>query len=256
MNDTSIKSFCTQAHETLLRGVELRMQRCGIVLRDAALLRDAAMGQPELSPREQRQRAELLELQREMGHTALAERAAYTWFNRIVAIRYMEVHDYLPSHIRLFSKADGNFGSQAIDEVFDLCMTDLDIQRVLELKQAGDDEALFRYLLITQCGELSECLPDLFEPTDSALELLLPDKLMAREGVIEALVRMIPEADWLSGVEILGYMYQCYNPQKKEGFSNTKTPVATERNCGKKLDRSNRSERRLHCIQTRIRCST
>lgn len=228
MNDTPIKRFCMQAHETLLCGVELRMQRCGIVLNDTALSRDDAMGQLALSPREQRQRAELLELQREMGHTALAERVAYTWFNRIVAIRYMEVHDYLPSHIRLLSKADGNFGSQAIDEVFDLCITGLDMQRVLELKQAGDDEALFRYLLITQCGELSECLPDLFEPTDSALELLLPDKLMAREGVIEALVRMIPESDWLSGVEILGYMYQCYNPQKKEGFSNTKTPVATE----------------------------
>lgn len=173
MNDTPIKRFCMQAHETLLCGVELRMQRCGIVLNDAALSRDDAMGQLALSPREQRQRAELLELQREMGHTALAERVAYTWFNRIVAIRYMEVHDYLPSHIRLFSKVDGGFGSQAIDEVFDLCITGLDMQCVLELKQTGDDEALFRYLLITQCSELSECLPDLFEPADSALELLL-----------------------------------------------------------------------------------
>ena len=102
MNDTPIKRFCAHAHETLLCGVELRMQRCGIVLNDAALSRDDAMGQLALLPREQRQRAELLELQREMGHTALAERVAYTWFNRIVAIRYMEVHDYLPSHIRLF----------------------------------------------------------------------------------------------------------------------------------------------------------
>ena len=100
MNATAIKNFCTWARNTLIEQVETRMRRFSVVEANA-LLEDATSvdGMP-LSPNDQRQRAELLELQREVGHAALAERAAYTWFNRLVAIRFMELHDYLPCRVR------------------------------------------------------------------------------------------------------------------------------------------------------------
>ena len=114
MNDTAIKNFCTWARNTLIEQVETRMRRFSVVEANA-LPEDATSvdGMP-LSPDEQCQRSELLGLQREVGHAALAERAAYTWFNRLVAIRFMELHDYLPCRVRMLSADDGSFAPQVL----------------------------------------------------------------------------------------------------------------------------------------------
>ncbi len=242
MNDSAIKAFCTQAREKLEQGVELRMQKYGIVAEGAPDAAADAVDALPLSPVEREQRAQLLKLQAQLGegdlshgHNRLRERAAYTWFNRMIAIRFMELRDYLPSRVRMFSKADGSFGSQAVDEALDVEIEGLDVVRVLQLKQASDDEALFRCLFLAQCQELSHCIPDVFEPVDSALELLLPDKLMARDSVAQAMVEDIPEEDWLAHVEILGWMYQYYNSDAKDAFFKSKAkatadtlPVATQ----------------------------
>lgn len=242
MNDSAIKTFCVQAREKLEQGVELRMQKYGIAAEGVPNAAADAVGVLPLSPIEREQRAELLQLQVKLGegdaahgNARLKERAAYTWFNRMVAIRFMELRDFLPSRVRLLSRPDGSFGSQAVDEALDLEIEGLDAARVLQLKQASDDEALFRYLFLAQCQELASCIPNVFEPVDSALELLLPDKLMARDGVAQAMVEDIPEEDWLTHVEILGWMYQYYNSQAKDDFFKSKSkatadtlPVATQ----------------------------
>lgn len=242
MNDSAIKTFCVQAREKLEQGVELRMQKYGIAAESVPNAAADAVGALPLSPIEREQRAELLQLQAKLGegdathgNARLKERAAYTWFNRMVAIRFMELRDFLPSRVRMFSRPDGSFGSQAVDEALDLEIEGLDAARVLQLKQASDDGALFRYLFLAQCQELASCIPDVFEPVDSALELLLPDKLMARDGVAQAMVEDIPEEDWLTHVEILGWMYQYYNSQAKDDFFKSKAkatadtlPVATQ----------------------------
>lgn len=242
MNDSAIKTFCVQAREKLEQGVELRMQKYGIAAEGVPNAAADAVGALPLSPVEREQRAELLQLQTKLGegdathgNARLKERAAYTWFNRMVAIRFMELRDFLPSRVRMFSRPDGSFGSQAVDEALDLEIEGLDAARVLQLKQASDDGALFRYLFLAQCQELASCIPDVFEPVDSALELLLPDKLMARDGVAQAMVEDIPEEDWLTHVEILGWMYQYYNSQAKDDFFKSKAkatadtlPVATQ----------------------------
>lgn len=242
MNDSAIKTFCVQAREKLEQGVELRMQKYGIAAEGVPNAAADAVGALPLSPIEREQRAELLQLQTKLGegdathgNARLKERAAYTWFNRMVAIRFMELRDFLPSRVRMFSRPDGSFGSQAVDEALDLEIEGLDAARVLQLKQASDDGALFRYLFLAQCQELASCIPDVFEPVDSALELLLPDKLMARDGVAQAMVEDIPEEDWLTHVEILGWMYQYYNSQAKDDFFKSKAkatadtlPVATQ----------------------------
>lgn len=221
MNDTAIKNFCTWARNALIEQVETRMRRFSVVEANA-LPEDATSvdGMP-LSPDEQRQRAELLRLQREVGHAALAERAAYTWFNRLVAIRFMELHDYLPCRVRMLSADDGSFAPQVLKCALDVQIEGLDASRVMELMQTGDDEALFRCLFLAQCDELSSCIPGVFDRVGSAMELLLPDGLLRQDSVIDRLVTSISEKDW-ERVEILGWMYQYYNAEVKDAFFKSK----------------------------------
>ena len=221
MNDTAIKNFCTWARNDLIEQVETRMRRFSVVHANA-LPEDATSvdGMP-LSPDEQRQRAELLGLQREVGHAALAERAAYTWFNRLVAIRFMELHDYLPCRVRMLSADDGSFAPQVLKCALDVQIEGLDAARVMELMQAGDDEALLRCLFLAQCDELSSCISGVFDRVGSAMELLLPDGLLRQDSVLDRLVTSIPEEDW-EHVEILGWMYQYYNAEVKDAFFKSK----------------------------------
>ena len=242
MNDSAIKTFCTQAREMLEQGVERRMQKYGIAPDCAPDANASVVGDLPLSPVEREQRGALLRLQSQLGegdarlgHERLLERAAYTWFNRMVAIRFMELRDYLPSRVRMFSNPDGTFGSQAVNEALDIEIEGLDINRVLQLKQESDDDELFRYLLLAQCQELSACIPDVFEPVDAAMGLLLPEKLSKNGSVVQVMVESIPEEDWLAHVEILGWMYQYYNADAKDAFFKSKAkatpdtlPVATQ----------------------------
>ena len=223
MNDTAIKNFCTWARTALIEGVAQRMERYDVSEGAEAGL--TAVGPLVLSPQEAAWRDDLLRLCREEGAVHLRDRAAYTWFNRIAAVRYMEVHDYLPSRVRMFTRpaAAGGWelGSQAVDEALDLQMEGIDPARVAELKQAGEDEPLFRYLFLAQCGELSGCLPGVFEPVDACMALLMPANLMDPDGVIGRMVAGIDEADW-EDVQILGWMYQYYNAEVKDAFFASK----------------------------------
>ena len=216
MNDTAIKNFCTWARTALIEGVAQRMERYDVSEGAEAGL--AAVGPLVLSPQEAAWRDDLLRLCREEGAGRLRDRAAYTWFNRIAAVRYMEVHDFLPSHVRMFTRpaAAGSWelGSQAVDEALDLQVEGIDPARVAELKQAGEDEPLFRYLFLAQCDELSGCLPGVFQPVDACMALLLPANLMDPDGVVGRMVGEIDEADW-EDVQILGWMYQYYNAERK-----------------------------------------
>lgn len=223
MNDTAIKNFCTWARTALIEGVAQRMERYDVS--EDAEVGLTAVGPLVLSPQEASWRDELLRLCREEGAGRLRDRAAYTWFNRIAAVRYMEVHDFLPSRVRMFTRpaADGSWelGSQAVDEALDVQIEDIDPARVAELKQAGEDEPLFRYLFLAQCDELSGCLSGVFQPVDACMALLLPANLMDPDGVVGRMVGDIAEADW-EDVQILGWMYQYYNTEVKDAFFASK----------------------------------
>lgn len=230
MNDTAIKNYCIWARAELLNEVENRMQRYGIVEEGAEPADAQTVGGVALSTQEQKQRAQLLEMQVRMGHAALCDKAAYTWFNRIIAIRFMELHDYLPSGIRVFCSAnDANaFEPEIVKEALDIDLPCVRQEEIVPLVQAGEDEPLFRYLFLAQCNELAECLPAVFEPVGSALELLLPSGLLRKESVVGQLVSQLPwggEKDsgigW-SKVEILGWMYQFYNSEVKDEFFKSK----------------------------------
>lgn len=223
MNDTALKNFATWARTTLMDGVRLRMAYYLVddgTDADAAATVDGTL----LSEQQRRQRADLLRIVREGGADALVERAAYTWFNRIAAIRFMELNDRLPCGMRLLSTKDGAFDrrTQAVEEALVIEIEGLDRQKVLEAIQSSDDERLFRVLFLAQCAELSACMPAVFEPIGSAMELLLPVNLFAQDGLIQHLVEDIPEDDWREGVEIVGWLYQYYNADCKDEFFGSK----------------------------------
>lgn len=224
MNDTAIKNYCIWARNELVAGVEARMRLYGVA-EGAEPAGAAAVGGRALSPEETGWRDALLRAGAEEGFEHLRDRAAYTWFNRIAAVRYMEVHDFLPSRVRMFTRpaADGSWelGSQAADEALDVEIEGADPVRVAELKQAGEDGPLFRYLFLAQCAELSGCLPGVFQPVDACMALLLPANLMDPDGVVGRMVGDIPEEDWRN-VQILGWMYQHYNSEVKDAFFASK----------------------------------
>ncbi|MGO5392175.1 BREX-1 system adenine-specific DNA-methyltransferase PglX [Collinsella sp. LCP19S3_C9] len=218
MNDTAIKNYCIWARNELIAGVEARMRLYGVA-EGAEPAGAAAVGGRALSPEEIGWRDALLRAAAEEGFEHLRDRAAYTWFNRIAAVRYMEVHDFLPSRVRMFTRpaADGSWelGSQAADEALDVEIEGADPVRVAELKQAGEDGPLFRYLFLAQCAELSGCLPGVFQPVDACMALILPANLMDADGVIGRMIADIPEEYW-KNVLLLGWMYQYYNAERKD----------------------------------------
>lgn len=230
MNDTAIKNYCIWARNELIAGVEARMRLYGVA-EGAEPAGATAVGGRALSPEETGWRDALLRAGAEEGFAHLRDRAAYTWFNRIAAVRYMEVHDFLPSRVRMFTRpaADGGWelGSQAADEALDVEIEGADPARVAELKQAGEDGPLFRYLFLAQCAELSGCLPGVFQPVDACMALLLPANLMDADGVIGRMVGDIDEEGW-EDVQVLGWMYQYYNSEVKDAFFASRAKEAPD----------------------------
>lgn len=226
MNDSALKSFCTWARTELIKGVEAQMVRYGITEPAPAPVGSETVNGLPLSPAEIEQRDELLRMQAEVGHEALRDRAAYTWFNRIVAIRFMDACGWLPSRMRMLSRADGSHGSEAVENALDVEITTADTDRIAELKMAGLDEPLWRYLFVAQCEELADCLPGVFERVGGAMELLLPQGLMMADSVVGKLNAVLTDEDWREGVTVLGWMYQYYNADVKDEFFKSKRKAA------------------------------
>ena len=226
MNDSALKSFCTWARTELIKGVEAQMVRYGITEPAPAPVGSETVSGLPLSPAEIEQRDELLRMQAEVGHEVLRDRAAYTWFNRIVAIRFMDARGWLPSRMRMLSRADGSHGSEAVENALDVEISTADLERVAELKMAGSDEPLWRYLFVAQSEELADCLPGVFERVGGAMELLLPRGLMMADGVVGKLNAVLTDEDWREGVTVLGWMYQYYNADVKDEFFKSKRKAA------------------------------
>jgi hypothetical protein len=168
-----------------------------------------------------KQRKALIKKIKEEGYTQVMEEVAYTWFNRFVAIRFMEVNGYLPSHVRVFSDESGAFRPQILAEAIHLELEGLDKEKVFQLQDEANNDELFKYLLIVQCNALNEVLPYMFQKLEDYTELLLPDYLLREGSVIEKLVNEIPEDNFNiesdnGQVEIIGWMYQYYISEKHE----------------------------------------
>ena len=144
------------------------------------------------------------------------EEVAYTWFNRFIALRFMEVNNYLPSHIRVFSDSTGAFKPEILSDVLHLELPGLNREKVAEYIESNDTEGLYRYLLLTQCNALNEALPRMFEEMGGYTEMLLPNNILRQDSVLGHMVSDIPEEDWQDAVQIIGWLYQYYNTEPKD----------------------------------------
>lgn len=226
MDTKELEKFCPWARRELIDAVDLRCRRFaldpdGLAANPADS--DVVAGRV-LSPQEKAQRAKLAERIGAHGYDAFCQEMAYTWFNRFAAIRFMEVHGYLPSYVRMFSNSeDGSFRPDSIPCAADLDLPGLNKTEILNLMVKGDDEEVFRRVIVAQCNELAECLPEVFGQVDDADALTLPDGLLrsSEHSVLYHMVEDIPEEVW-DDVEVLGWMYQFYNAELKDDFFKSK----------------------------------
>ena len=216
MDKNAIKKFAVWARTELITRVSLKGVEYGITednIEDANA--DSVCGKV-LTADEKKQRQALIAEINDKGYKQVMEEVAYTWFNRFSALRFMEVNGYIPSHVRVFTDEENNFKPQIITEAIHLDLDGLDMEKVYELKDAEKTEELYKYLLIVQCNALNKILPGMFQKIADYTELLLPDNLLREGSVIQQMIELIPEDDWKDAVQIIGWLYQYYNSEKKD----------------------------------------
>ena len=215
MNKSAIQKFAMWARNELIAQVSQRAYQYGIEEDNIQNGLAETLGGRILSAEERIQRQELIQQIREKGYRQVMEEVAYTWFNRFIALRFMEVNNYLPSHIRVFSDASGAFKPEILNDVLHVDLPGLDLEKVETYVENNDTEALYRYLLLVQCNALNKPLPAMFERMGSYTEMLLPNNILHQESVIGHMVLDIPEEDWLDQVQIIGWLYQFYISELK-----------------------------------------
>lgn len=221
MNTSNIKKYAPQARNDFIAAMRKQAAKYGITTDsilpaeqkgDLLLIGDQVFPLSVMKPREK-----LIKRIQTSSFEQTIDYIAYSWFNRLCAIRYMECKGLLDHGRRVLSSADGNGGlPQILEECLDIDLPGLDASRVAELKLDGNkDEELYRELLLAQCHALNQVMPLLFEQVSDESELLLPDNLTKTDSLIRDLVSSIPEEDW-SDVQIIGWLYQFYISEKKD----------------------------------------
>lgn len=228
MDTKELERFCPWARQELVDAVRRGMVQLGVdqASREQWPAGSEAVAGRALSPEERTRRDRLMAGAAAAGDAAFAEREAYSWFNRLMALRYMELHGLLPWGGRALSAADGSFAPELATRAADLPLANLDRAAYLERAAESDDEGAFRLALEAACAELAGALPGVFEGASCDL---LPKGLLARgeHNVVQHLVEDVPEASW-EDVEALGWAYQFYNSERKDDFFKSKRKAAAE----------------------------
>ena len=216
MDKNAIKKFAVWARKELIARVSLKGVEYGITEDNIEDVNADSIGGKVLTADEKKQRRACIAEINDKGYKQVMEEVAYTWFNRFSALRFMEVNGYLPSHVRVFTDEENNFKPQIITEAIHLDLDGLNMEKVYDLKDAEKTEELYKYLLIVQCNDLNKILPGMFQKIADYTELLLPDNLLREGSVIQQMIELIPEDDWKDAVQIIGWLYQYYNSEKKD----------------------------------------
>lgn len=254
MNKTAVKNFAVWAREKLIEDIKYKAGTIGITeegiaeklpqstsdlhFYDIGTNDYAKISRIEIKQREALVKAiEIKERSYKSYQEAfenVIEEVAYTWFNRLIAIRFMEVNDYLPSGVRVLSsenkaKKEPDLVTTPFDT--DLEFTSYEQDKIIQLKDDNKLDELFRMLFIKQCNKLHDILPELFEKTDDYSELLLTISFTDPEGIIHHLINDIEDVDFRINdemytddrkikadgqVEIIGWLYQYYISKKHE----------------------------------------
>jgi hypothetical protein len=236
MNTTKLREFAPAARKGLISAIESKALRFGIsagkplptpvyegeFVRIAGVLHAKSI-LPLFN--------DLVSKIKKHGFEATVEQAAYTWFNRLAAIRYMEVHGYFSHGLRVLSAPDDATLPEVLQQAQSVEIDGLDRKEVLELLTLGNrQEELYQLILRAQCHSLSNAMPFLFDRIDGATELLSPDNLLSSSSIVRQIVLEIPEDDWRT-TEILGWLYQFYVSEEKarvDDLVKKNQPVAPE----------------------------
>ncbi|NVK73703.1 MAG: BREX-1 system adenine-specific DNA-methyltransferase PglX [Oceanospirillaceae bacterium] len=221
MNTNNVKKYAPKARKAFIEAMSKQAAKYGITKKkiepaeqkgDLVLIGDRPFPASVIKPRER-----LVKRIEQQGFDQVMEHVAYSWFNRLCAIRYMERKGFLDHGRRVLSAADGSAGvPQILEECLDVELPGLDQAKVRELKLDGTkDEELYRELLLAQCHALHQAMPFLFEAVADESELLLPENLTKTDSLIRDLVASVPDEDW-DHIEIIGWLYQFYISEKKD----------------------------------------
>ena len=226
MDKNKIKSFAIWARRNLISAVSEKANRIGIYedeIREAIPVQGGFKvdGIDEIFPFAKKDRDALVSQIREKGFEQVMEEVAYTWFNRFMGLRYMEVNEYLPSGVRILSsedkeKKEPDVLTKVSDIIDELELNAEEVYDLLDSGKTDDREKAYRIILVKQCNELGKIIPQMFEKISDYTELLLPDNLLENGSVIRKMVEDIEEDDWKEEVEIIGWMYQYYISEKKD----------------------------------------
>lgn len=216
MNKTAIKNFAVEARVMLINAVTQLAYEFEVTENGTNDPAQESVNGRSLTAAEKNQRSQLIANIRQNGFAQTMEEAAYTWFNRFIALRFMEVNNYLPSHTRIFSDESGNFKPEVLSDAANVEIDGLDKELVLEMLENQENERLYKYIIITQCNALNKGLPEMFEQIGGWTELLFPRNLLREDSVIAKMITEIPEEDWRDQVQIIGWLYQYYNTEPKD----------------------------------------
>lgn len=233
MNKTALKKFATEARRELLEKVELQARKLGITAESIQKANvessDAVfIDGKQLSDTERRQRNKLIGRINEIGFDRVMEETAYTWFNRFIALRYMEVNDYLPTKVRVLSSNSGSAEPDMMKEALSLDL-DLDKEKVYDLKMNNETDELFKYLIKMHCNDLNRYMPFMFETIEDYTEILFPEGLLGTDSFVRQMTEteVIPEDNWTK-VEVIGWLYQYYISEENERVIKAKKRYKAE----------------------------
>lgn len=221
MDTAQIKAYAPQARKDFINVVTQRAARFGIHgdgnVDSVEFKGDTAIiGSQVFTKKGGELRERLVAKVKQTGFEMFIRSSAYTWFNRFVAIRYMELHDFLDHGFRVLSNPNESDIPEILEHATEVDLPGLDREKVLELRLAGDkDNELYRMLVIAQCNALHKAMPFLFDRIDNEAELLLPDNLLHTNSPVKRMVSQIDETLW-DDVEIIGWIYQFYISEKKD----------------------------------------
>ena len=246
MNKTVIKNFAVDAHKQLVEQIKVKAYQYGVTDNSCPELNTESINGKLLSDVEKSQLNALIKAVTIHGYNHVIEEVAYTWFNRFIALRYMEVNNNLPQRVRVFTNENNEFKPEILAEAIHLDLEGLDKQKVFDFIDTNNQDELYKYLLLAICNDMNKYLPEMFTAFDQQnyKVLLIPDGLLKEDSVLAKLIRDIPEEDWKESnddgpsneVTMIGWMYQYYISQRhnevvnisKGTVSKEDIPAATE----------------------------
>ena len=234
MNKSSIKNYAVWARNELIERVSQKAYEYGVTESSIPAINTETINGRLLSQEEKKQLNELIREVKTNGFHHVIEEVAYTWFNRFIALRFMEVNNYLPQRVRVFTNENNEFKPEILTEAIHIEIDGLDKQKVFDYIEKNNEEELYKYLLLTLCNDMNAYLPDMFTSIKDYKTLLFPNNLLREDSVLDKLVKDIDEDDWKEQVQIIGWLYQYYNSElkdivmKKKNYTKDDIPAATQ----------------------------